>query len=124
MCNVWRLKLRRTRPLKLRGNRMVMTLTGTQLVVAAQLGVGVGLLLPAVQSSRIAAQRMQSLINLKQIASRHFELRVGVQEAAGRQRHWIRCAFPKAKWNPISVGRVHILPYLEQVSALQRVPPG
>ncbi|MEM7479212.1 MAG: DUF1559 domain-containing protein, partial [Planctomycetota bacterium] len=69
--------------------------------------VGIGLLLPAVQSARVAARRMQSSNNLKQIA-----LAFHNYESAYRR-------FPAAystnkEGEPLLSWRVHILPFIEQ----------
>ena len=75
--------------------------------------VAVGLLLPAVQSARAAARRMQSSNNLKQIA-----LALLNYESAYRR-------FPGAysvdkDGTPLLSWRVHILPYIEQGNLYQQ----
>lgn len=97
---------------KVTGNRLLLTLDGTQMV-AGQVGIGVGLLLPAVQAARDAARRMQSQNNIKQML-----LGILNYEATFKK-------FPmdkdmgldmksQYKMEPNLSWRVHILPFLEQ----------
>ncbi len=102
---------------KVNGNRLVLTLDGTQLV-AGQLGVGVGLLVPSIQAARAAARRMQSQNNLKQMVlgilnfeSAYKKLPMDKDYQLDQKSGYKMV--PNLSW------RVHILPYLEQ-NALYR----
>ncbi len=68
--------------LKVSGNRLILKLDQQQLVMA-QVGIATGLLLPAVQSAREAARRVQSFNNVRQIllAGHNFESQLNM---AGR----------------------------------------
>jgi len=81
--------------------------------VGASAPVGVALLLPAVQSSREAARRSQSMNNLKQIG------------LAMHNYHDVHHTFPPAyhtdkEGKPLLSWRVHILPFVEQSSLYQQ----
>lgn len=89
-----------------RGSRSGFTLVEL-LVVIAIIGVLVALLLPAVQSAREAARRMQCSNNLKQVA------------LAVHNYHDVHRFLPPASTNATlsgSSGFAAILPYLEQTS--------
>jgi prepilin-type N-terminal cleavage/methylation domain-containing protein len=87
------------------------------LVVIAIIGVLLGLLLPAVQSARAAARRMQCANNLKQIG-------LGAQGYLSQSKEFPPSSrlhktddFPGISW------RVLILPYVEQATMLQEIKP-
>lgn len=102
---------------KVNGNRLLLTLDGNQLV-AGQVGVGVGLLLPAIQSARIAARRMQSQNNLKQMVlgilnfeSTFKRLPMDKNLALDQKSNY--------KMQPNLSWRVQILPFIEQNALYQ-----
>jgi prepilin-type N-terminal cleavage/methylation domain-containing protein len=77
------------------------------LVVIAIIGILIGMLLPAVQSVRESARRMQCGNNLKQIglAMLNYE---NANKGLPSRRHWTPPQLPHCGWGVI------ILPYLEQ----------
>lgn len=91
------------------GSRLSLKIEGQSMMVA-QTGVLVGLLLPAVQSSREAARRMQSSNNMKQIllAMHNFEATYKLlPNDLGPDRRKTKA---NLSW------RVHLLPYIEEVA--------
>ena len=82
------------------------------LVVIAIIAVLIGLLLPAVQQAREAARRMQCANNLKQIA------------LAANNYHDVYGCYPQGVQFTFAFStsghHVALLPFLEQVSPLQR----
>jgi len=88
------------------------------LVVISIIAVLIGLLLPAVQSAREAARRMQCTNNLKQLAlaALNYESVQNVLPAGSFSR---RAAWPGSKWG-FSVF-VSLLPFYEQGPAYQTV---
>jgi prepilin-type N-terminal cleavage/methylation domain-containing protein len=81
------------------------------LVVIAIIGILVGMLLPAVQSAREAARRMQCSNNLKQVT-----LALHNYESAYKQ-------FPPGRTNRGISVHAAILPFIEQTNAAELVDP-
>ncbi len=102
---------------KVTGNRLLLSLDGTQLA-AGQVGIGVGLLLPAVQAARAAARRMQSQNNLRQIglALHNFE---STFKRLPADKDFLLNSKSGGKMEPNLSWRVHILPYIEQNALYQ-----
>jgi len=96
-------------PAKKSGNLLVVLLVvgGALGVLFVCGGVMVALLLPAVQSAREAARRMQCTNNLKQIA-------LAMHNYHDTFRCFPPAYIPDADGNPMHSWRVLILPYLEQ----------
>ncbi|QDV24284.1 DUF1559 domain-containing protein [Aureliella helgolandensis] len=93
------------------GNRLVLELSEFQNI--SIIGTLTGLLLPAVQSARMAARRMQSSNNLKQIA------------LAMHNFHESYKSFPATAGldddgNPMISWRVAILPFIEEAALFER----
>ncbi len=100
--------------LKTNGNRLTLNLDQQQ-IIAAQVGIATGLLLPAVQSARESARRFQSMNNLKQIllAGHNFES-ANKTWPGDKPRGTPPDQPAKLSW------RVHILPYIEQNALYQQ----
>ena len=98
---------------KVNGNRMVMMLDGNRLI-AGQIAVGAGLLLPAIQQSRTAARRMQSSNNLKQMMLAILNFESAYKRLAFDKDIALDPATPNQRTPGLS-WRVQILPYIEQV---------
>lgn len=75
---------------------------------AATVGIAVGMLLPAVQSARVSAQRMQSMNNQKQIMLAFHNFESTYRQLPNRA--WKKDADGK----PLLSWRVALLPYIEQ----------
>ena len=75
---------------------------------AATVGIAVGMLLPAVQSARVSAQRMQSMNNQKQIMLAFHNFESSYRQLPNRA--WKKDADGK----PLLSWRVALLPYIEQ----------
>jgi len=88
-----------------RANDRVGLIVDTQ-VNPSTLGVGAALLLPAVAKTREAAQRAQSMNNLRQLSI------AMLNEEANKGRFPARANFKDGK--PLLSWRVHLLPYLEE----------
>lgn len=84
-----------------------LTLSATSDLGAAQIAVMAGLLLPAVQSARSAAQRAQATNELKQIA-------LGMINFHDLHRKFPSRAIVDKQGKPLLSWRVQILPYLDQ----------
>ena len=96
------------------GNRLLMKLDQQQMLVG-QVGIATGLLLPAVQSARVAAQRMQSNNNLKQILLAMYNYESAFKRFPGDSQPGApKGDSPKLSW------RVRILPYIEQNELYQQ----
>ncbi|MDR1484799.1 MAG: DUF1559 domain-containing protein [Planctomycetaceae bacterium] len=102
------------------GNRLTLSFTsddwsfGGARVVVAGAGIGTGLLLPAVQSAREAARRMQCTNNIRQIV------------LAFHCHHDVYKTFPPlytvdAAGKPLHSWRVAILPFIEQGSLYDKI---
>lgn len=76
-------------------------------------GIGVALLLPAVQAAREAARRMECQNNLKQIA-------LAMLNYEATHRTFPPAYLPDANGQPMHSWRVMILPYMEQQALYQR----
>lgn len=92
---------------KLTPSREGDTVTVTVAQQPAVVGVLVGLLLPAVQKAREAAERMQSSNNLKMLA-------LAMHNYESVHRRMASQANYDANGKPLLSWRVHLLPYLEQ----------
>jgi prepilin-type N-terminal cleavage/methylation domain-containing protein len=92
------------------------------LVVIAIIGVLVSLLLPAVQAARMAATRMQSQNNLKQLglAMHHHHDTLG-RLPAGFQSGFPQQAIPTTNAAPGWAWGTFLLPYLEQSTVYDRL---
>ena len=89
------------------GNRLAVKLEG-QTMVIAQTGVAVGLLLPAVQTSREAARRMSGANNIKQIM-------LAFHNYAATYNNFVNNLGPDKRNTQTNLSwRVHLLPYIEQ----------
>ncbi len=97
---------------KANGNRATLILEGPQLL-AAQMGVAVGLLLPAVQSARNAARLAQSANNMKQLVLSILNHEAATKRLPGDKDRVLDMK-SQYKMEPNLSWRVHILPYLEQ----------
>jgi prepilin-type N-terminal cleavage/methylation domain-containing protein len=96
------------------------------LVVIAIIGVLIGLLLPAVQKVREAANRAKCQNNLKQIG-------LAAINASSQYRGKMPPAFGFYGGGPVSTGKnpapytasiwYHLLPFLEETAIYQRIPP-
>lgn len=98
---------------KVNGNRLLVTLDGTQMVVG-QMGIAAGLLLPAVQAARDAARGMQSQNNLKQIVLAHLNFESTYKKFPLDKDIQLDMK-SQYKMEPNLSWRVHILPYIEQL---------
>src|SRR6266850_4900055 len=93
------------------------------LVVIAIIGVLIGLLLPAVQKVREAANRMKCMNNLKQLGlANHTYHDVNGWFPPGG----VRPKLPGDEWNfgPANKGSLHVylLPFMEQANIFKRIP--
>jgi prepilin-type N-terminal cleavage/methylation domain-containing protein/prepilin-type processing-associated H-X9-DG protein len=95
------------------------------LVVIAIIGVLIGLLLPAVQKVRSAAQRAQCGSNLKQIilALHHYHDAAGQFPHSYSQWTWTDYSAPNPRSDVMSTfsWRVYLLPYVEQDNLYRRL---
>ncbi len=90
------------------GNRLAVVVEG-QAMIVAQVGIVVGLLLPAVQASREAARRVSGANNMKQILLAMLNYEATYRELPGN-------AGPKKGDKPNLSWRVHLLPYMEELA--------
>lgn len=106
---------------RVRKNRGAFTLVEL-LVVIAIIGVLVSLLLPAVQSARMAARRMQSQNNLKQMGlAMHNHHDVLGKLPPGYQSGYRNQPIPITDEAPGWAWPVFILPYMEQATVYDRL---
>ncbi len=99
-------------PLLRQGDTLEVKMTaagGEQMTMVAVVAVGVGLLLPAVQKVRAAANRMTSTNNLKEIA-------IGVHSFHDANGYCPNNITDKKTGKALLSWRVAILPYLEQAN--------
>lgn len=98
------------------GDRVTITMSnesGATLMGPATMGVGVALLLPAVQAAREAARRTQSVNNLKQIG-------LAMHNYSDAMQHLPARANVDKNGKPLLSWRVHMLPYLEENALYQQ----
>src|SRR5690349_6670512 len=86
------------------------------LVVIAIIGILVGLLLPAVQSARESARRLQCNNNLKQmgIGAQNHATSIGHYPAGGWGWYWIGDPDMGTNWRQPGGWIYNLLPYIEQ----------
>ena len=97
------------------GDRLTISMSNESgaLMGPATMGVGVALLLPAVQAAREAARRSQSVNNLKQIG-------LAMHNYADAMQHLPARANVDKNGKPLLSWRVHMLPYLEETALYQQ----
>ncbi len=97
---------------EVKGNRLVYDLNansdrGAMLTRTSKIGIGIALILPAVQQVREAARRSQSMNNMRQLtlAMMNAEVETGMYPTQNSY---------DANGQPLLSWRVHLLPYLEE----------
>jgi type II secretory pathway pseudopilin PulG len=97
------------------GDRLTISMSNESgaLMGPATMGVGVALLLPAVQAAREAARRSQSMNNLKIIG-------LAMHNYADAMQHLPARANVDKNGKPLLSWRVHLLPYLEEAALYQQ----